>query len=90
MNTQQFSETGLSYLPNSGSHVSIIIYKITNSKKVHQITTGAAESQIEPAFMKFLLVPIEVLPHRLSDEPLKAIPIKNIKSNKFQISYENK
>ena len=33
MNTQPFSEAGLSYLPNSGSQVSVKIEKITNRKK---------------------------------------------------------
>ena len=40
--------------------------------------------------MKFLLALIEALPHELSDELLKATPIKNIKSKKHEINFKNK
>ena len=40
----------------------------------------AQPSQTEPAFIKFLQASIEILPHRLSDELLKTVSIKSIKS----------
>ena len=90
MNTQPISKNGLSYLPNTASKVSIKIEKITNRRQICPITSGETESETEPAFKKFLHAPIEALPHQLSDELLKAIPIKNIKSNKFEINFKNK
>ena len=38
--------------------------------------------------MKFLRATIETLPHGLSEELLKAAPIKSIKSKKFEINLQ--
>ena len=49
----------------------------------------AAESLIEPVFMKFLrATTIEALPHGLSDELLKIAPIKSTKSKKLATSFK--
>ena len=70
-------------MPNNSSHyISMKIEEITNRKKVCQTTTGAAESRTELAFMMFLCVAIERLPHRISDALLKTTPIESIKSKK--------
>ena len=77
-------------MPYSGSQVPVKIDKIANRKQACQITTGAAESRTEPAFVKFQHAPIEALPHRLSDVLLRATPMKNIKSSKFENNLKNK
>ena len=44
-----------------------------------------AESQTEPAFMKFLHASIETLPYRLSDELLKTTPINTHKEYQIKL-----
>lgn len=48
--------------------------------KLHDI----AESQIKPAFIKFMCATIETLPHGLLDELLQTTLIKSMKSKMFE------